>query len=213
MTFTFNPTLSLFIPRILKSTTDTLIKKVFSELGVGIVSRVDFVENEKGNMTAFVHFKEWFNNLTTQHLQERIFLKQQGKIVYNDPYYWIVMENKKPRTEVEVELERRIDHLEEDIKYWAGIVSDHTRKFMDRKIANQTKYCEECYIEMPVESTNCIVCDEEQLTHSEYRQVPDFSESESESEPEPVTEPVPEPEHESQLEQNVPSGWLGSWWS
>ena len=96
----FRPNMSLYIPSVTASTTEEQIARVFKSLNIGVVSRVDFVDKDKETelgavqRMAFIHFDFWYINNTSYHLQERIIEHGQGKIVYNDPYYWIVMENK-----------------------------------------------------------------------------------------------------------------------
>ena len=155
----YNPKLSLFIPKVTKNTTERQIKDVFKKLDLGLVSRVDFVEKQdnKDILTAFVHFSFWFDTTSAYHLQEHIFNHQQGKIVYDDPSYWIIMENKNPRSEVELELEKRVKELERHIKYLNGVISVHTKKFMDNNITTSGVYCSTCLVDVPEQGVNVII--------------------------------------------------------
>ena len=183
----YNPKLSLFIPRLTKNTTESQIKDVFKKLDLGLVSRVDFVEKQdnKDILTAFVHFSFWFDSTSAYHLQEHIFNYQQGKIVYDDPSYWIIMENKNPRSEVEIELEKKVKELEKHIKYLNGVISVHTKKFMDNDITTKTVYCDTCFATVPINSVklNCPACEVPQnneIIPENYLQAPN-NESDCES--------------------------------
>lgn len=156
----FRPQMSLYIPSVTSNTSEDEIKHVFKLLDLGIVSRVDFVEKDNGNSMAFVHFEYWLLNNSSYHLQERIHIEGQAKIVYNDPYYWIVMENSKPRTEAEIELENRIHGLEGRVRYLETVIATHTRKLIDNRICTSGQTCSQCwtvYIDDKNDST-CPAC-------------------------------------------------------
>jgi len=75
---------------------------VFEDLGFGVVSRVDLVykESDGGQAynSAYVHFSKWFDSKTNISFQERVLnSEREARIVYDDPWYWIVLENKSKR--------------------------------------------------------------------------------------------------------------------
>lgn len=158
----FRPQMSLYIPSVRTRTTEEDIKRVFYNLNLGFVSRVDFVEKEgdPAKFMAFVHFEYWFFNDVSYYLQERIKTKGKTRIVYNDPHYWLVMENKNPRTKTEVMLEREIDHLKKRISYLEIVAGNHTRKFMDNGITTQTQNCAVCWLERPNDIDTCPACED-----------------------------------------------------
>jgi len=94
-----NQSLSLYIPRVFLNITEKRITGVFEDLKFGHVSRVDLVnkENEEGQAykSAYVHFSEWFDTATNCSFQDRVLdTAREARIVYDDPWYWIVLENK-----------------------------------------------------------------------------------------------------------------------
>jgi hypothetical protein len=109
-----NQSLSLYIPRVFANITTERIVRVFEDLNFGYISRVDLVnkENESGQAynSAYIHFREWFDTATNRSFQERVLdASRESRIVYDDPWYWIVLENKakkqnpndrKPRIEI-----------------------------------------------------------------------------------------------------------------
>jgi len=109
-----NQSLSLYIPRVFANITTERIVRVFEDLNFGHISRVDLVnkENESGQAynSAYIHFNEWFDTATNRSFQERVLdASRESRIVYDDPWYWIVLENKakkqnpsdrKPRIEI-----------------------------------------------------------------------------------------------------------------
>ena len=111
-----NQSLSLYIPRVFANITAERMTRVFEDLNFGYVSRVDLIqkENENGQSynSAYVHFSEWFDNTSNRSFQERVLdPSREARIVYDDPWYWIVLENKgkkinpgdrKPRIEISV---------------------------------------------------------------------------------------------------------------
>lgn len=158
---TFRPNMSIFIPCVTNTTTEEQIKRVFKNLDLGIVSRVDFVEKDSTSkyFMAFVHFDYWLINNSSYHLQERILNYGQGKIVYNDPYYWIVMENQNPRTKAEIELENEVTTLKNRVKYLETVIANHTKKFIENGITTQLVSCPECWVTNPPDDLNdCSSC-------------------------------------------------------
>ncbi len=115
-TFKINPELSIYIPRVFENITEDRIKEVFQSLDIGDVSRVDFVERPENGVDqyttymAFIHFNTWYDNITTEHLQERIIDHElEARLVYDDPYYWLLLPNTNPRTENELLLEDKLN--------------------------------------------------------------------------------------------------------
>ena len=88
-----NTTLSLFIPRVFPNITSDRIAGVFENQDFGKVNRVDLVSQGDYNR-AYVHFDQWNDSSMVRSFQERILQKKDRVVVvYDDPYYWIVLEN------------------------------------------------------------------------------------------------------------------------
>jgi hypothetical protein len=88
-----NATLSLFIPRVFPNISSDRIAGVFEKQEFGKVKRVDLV-NQGGYNRAYVHFDEWCDSPMVRSFQERVLNKKDRVVVvYDDPYYWIVLEN------------------------------------------------------------------------------------------------------------------------
>lgn len=67
-------------------------------LELGDVSSVDFIrkQGKYGNNfhAAYIHFNHWYNGVAAQNLKERILNPgKEARIVYDDPWFWIVLEN------------------------------------------------------------------------------------------------------------------------
>jgi hypothetical protein len=93
-----NQQLSLFVPYMFANITEVRVSKVFSALLLGEVSRVDFVpktdKNGKSYNAAYIHFNLWYDSDTVAHFQERVTnSEKEARIVYDEPWYWIVLEN------------------------------------------------------------------------------------------------------------------------
>ncbi len=84
--------MSLFIPRVFSNITSERIASVFEKQGFGMVKRVDLVSQGEYNR-AYVHFDFWCDSITTRAFKEKLLKKDQVRVVYDDPYYWIVLEN------------------------------------------------------------------------------------------------------------------------
>jgi hypothetical protein len=103
--------ISLYVPHVFANYSKADVAKVFNEY-VGDVKEVDFVSKKSHDgrpyNAAYIHFHAWHNNHATVNLQARVLdPAQEARIVYDDPWYWIVLENKgqklahtnKPRIE------------------------------------------------------------------------------------------------------------------
>ena len=108
--------LSIYIPRIFNNITVERIRNCFHSLSIGVVSRIDLIDRDSDqhdNKTrmAFVHFKSWCDNPSSKNLREKIQNpKEMAKIVYDDPYYWILLPNKNPKSEDQVKNELMFYH-------------------------------------------------------------------------------------------------------
>jgi len=93
---------SLYIPRVFLNISEEDIISVFKTLCLGEVERVDLAPRitPRGRINsnmAFVYFKTWSMSVAAQHLAERIVdTKRDAKIVYDDPWFWILLPNSNP---------------------------------------------------------------------------------------------------------------------
>ena len=90
--------LSLFIPYVFANITEERIARVFENNHLGVVDHVDFVrktdKNGKVYNAVYVHFSHWFNNSVVENFQERVLNPdKEARVVYDDPWYWIVLQN------------------------------------------------------------------------------------------------------------------------
>lgn len=98
--FTPMQNISIYIPRVFANITKERMENIFENLDIGKVKNIDLIskitnKGEKYN-SAYIHFDYWYDNTSNQNLQYRL-LNQSDKetrIVYDDPWYWIVLLNK-----------------------------------------------------------------------------------------------------------------------
>jgi hypothetical protein len=89
---------SLYIPHVFANISKEEVINVFEGLRIGKVSNIDFV-NKMGDHSqynaVYVHFEYWYDNAAARNFQERVLNPdKEARIVYDDPWYWIVLENK-----------------------------------------------------------------------------------------------------------------------
>ena len=98
MSPSIDQTLSLYIPRVTRRMTAKFIAETIEKMRLGSVEKVDLVETADGRqMTAYVHFSKWEETSETIQLQQRIKdPNQQARIVYDAPWYWILLVNNNP---------------------------------------------------------------------------------------------------------------------
>jgi hypothetical protein len=101
--FNINQELSLMIPRVFPQWIDEgKIIEIFHRQEIGKVYKVNIIRkpDEEGRnypiYQAFIYFHLWYDNEIAYNFQQRIYYgKKQARVVYDDPWYWVVFENKK----------------------------------------------------------------------------------------------------------------------
>jgi len=99
--FAINQDMSLYIPHVFPNFDEGYIMKMFDGL-YGSVQRVDLVakidKNGNNYNAVYVHFNEWYNNVIVENFQARITdTEKEARFVHDDPWYWIVLENKSKK--------------------------------------------------------------------------------------------------------------------
>lgn len=115
--------ISIYIPRVFANISKERMIGIFNLLDIGVVKDIDFIAKftNKGDKynSAYVHFDYWYDNISNQNLQDRL-LNQSDKetrIVYDDPWYWIVLENKAQKKDYSVPNQRiNVTGLMEQVK-------------------------------------------------------------------------------------------------
>ncbi len=95
---------SICIPRVFKNITEKRVRAIFYSLKCGFVERVDMISKHNQNggefSRVFVHFSSWnTGNKYARALQEKLNTGQQVKIVYDNPWYWMVSKSNAPLPE------------------------------------------------------------------------------------------------------------------
>lgn len=85
---------SLCIPRVFTNINEKRIRRIFDELNMGDILRIDVIskttnKGEKFNRV-FIHFKHWFSNENSDTARERLLNGKEIKIIYDDPWFWKV---------------------------------------------------------------------------------------------------------------------------
>ena len=85
---------SLCIPRVYANISEARIRKIFDELKIGIIERIDIVSKttEKGERfnRVFIHMERWFRDGNAEIARERLLNGKDIKIIYDDPWFWKV---------------------------------------------------------------------------------------------------------------------------
>ena len=126
MSSSFN-NVSLYIPHVFSNISKKTVVDTFENLKIGAVKRVDLVykKNAGGDYNAaYIHFNYWYDNIAARNFQERVLdTTREARIVYDEPWYWIVLENKgakadstkrKPRIDIKAlcNAEHDVPHVE-----------------------------------------------------------------------------------------------------
>jgi hypothetical protein len=91
--------ISLYIPHVFANISKEEVINIFESLRIGKVSNIDFVnkisDQSQQYNAVYIHFEYWHDNTAARNFQERVLNpEKEARIVYDDPWYWIVLENK-----------------------------------------------------------------------------------------------------------------------
>ncbi len=93
--------ISLYIPHVFANISKKMVADTFENLRIGNVKRVDFVckRGSNGDFNAvYIHFNHWCDNVAACNFKDRVLNPNtEARIVYDEPWYWIVLENKRAK--------------------------------------------------------------------------------------------------------------------
>ena len=96
---------SVFIPRVFTNIGEQRITTIFQQLDIGDVRKVDLITKENNNGTfnmAFVHFEGLYNTDAAATFRQDVENPdKKAKIVYDDPWFWLVLPFIKKETPIE----------------------------------------------------------------------------------------------------------------
>ena len=90
---------SLCIPRVFNNIGEPRIRRVFDELQLGKIQRIDIITHNNTNTgettkRVFVHFEKWYWNEDAQTVRRKLIAGKDIKIVYDTPWFWKVSVNR-----------------------------------------------------------------------------------------------------------------------
>ena len=95
--------LSLMIPLPQWVDEETIID-IFKRHKLGIVYKVSIIYMKSESRRcghpmykAIVYFSVWYDNIIAYNFQQRIFTNGNTRVVYDDPWFWVAVENKHQR--------------------------------------------------------------------------------------------------------------------
>lgn len=119
----------LCIPRVCQNINESSIRKIFNELNMGTLERIDIVGKKNDNINkknnkdinlnrVFIHFREWNDSENAQTARELLLAGKEIKIIYDDPWFWKISAYREySYKEGERKFSKTSGHLEEDKKY------------------------------------------------------------------------------------------------
>jgi hypothetical protein len=82
----------LCIPRVYPNISESRIRRIFDDLNMGVLERIDIVSkaSEKGEKfnRVFIHFRRWNDTENANNARERLLNGKEIKIIYDDPWFW-----------------------------------------------------------------------------------------------------------------------------
>ena len=143
--FNINQKMSLYIPRVdtrslprvggndeeYEAAAKDFIAKQFAYQKIGDIDRIDLVSKKTPDgytfYIAFVHFKVWHNTHAAHTLQDTIRKgEKKATVQYHKDWYWIVTENRNPRTESDLNLQDVVRTQQEEIERLTKALAEMT---------------------------------------------------------------------------------------
>ena len=116
--------MSLFIPAVFKNVSAERIISAFEKVGLGKVSKVNFIDrNEKFNSVHII-FSNWRNTESVYNFQKKAKSHQGAKLVYDDPWHWIVLEY-RPKVEKNMPQKHYKKYIEVPLNYVTDLESEN----------------------------------------------------------------------------------------
>jgi heat shock protein HspQ len=127
---------SLYIPHVFANISKKMVAETFEHLRIGNVKRVDFVHKRGSNgdfNAVYIHFNHWYDNVAAHNFQERVISpSMEARIVYDEPWYWIVLENKTKK----VDSTKRKPRLNLEALANSGYVTPPVKQMTNQDFAN-----------------------------------------------------------------------------
>jgi len=93
---------TLCIPRVFPNIKEQRIRRIFDDLNLGVIDRVDIVPktSESGEQynRVFVHFSKWNTTSSAEEVRTRLQEGKEIKIIYDEPWFWRVSAYRPPIT-------------------------------------------------------------------------------------------------------------------
>ena len=153
-----NNNMSLYIPYVRLDIEKEFMADLFGYLDIGCVSRIDFVikTNKYGNRyhRAYVHFERWYDTIVSYNFQEKV-KETSARLVYDDPHYWTVFENKLTINKSESSPNQSIPTLQEEIdelriqsRLYKNLIQENNTMAIKIQMLNDLKkVAEDCCLE------------------------------------------------------------------
>jgi hypothetical protein len=128
--------ISLYIPHVFANISKKMVAETFEDLRIGNVKRVDFVYKRGSNgefNAVYIHFNYWYDNIAARNFQDRVLdPNREARIVYDEPWYWIVLENKTKK----VDSTKRKPRLNLEVLANSGYVTPPTKQMTNQDFTN-----------------------------------------------------------------------------
>ena len=102
---------SICIPRVFPNITERRVWAIFENLGFGEVEKIDMIErtSKSGDSfkRVFVHFVAWNDSEEARVVRQKLLGEEEVKVVYDEPWYWLLSASKSVRPENRVQRKRR----------------------------------------------------------------------------------------------------------
>lgn len=142
--------ISLYIPRIFTNITKEQIMRIFDLLDIGWVNHIDIISkmtsDGKFYNSAYIHFDYWYSNISNENMQEKLNNNIECRVVYDDPWYWLVLKNsgvKKdysvPRPKINLTSLKEVIPVKETVTSVKETENTKVKMFLPRQITRTNK--------------------------------------------------------------------------
>lgn len=89
-----NKNISICIPRVDKYFNQTRILSILNRYKLGIIKEIKIIKNKKkNNNIIYIYFSSWYDNEYVNNIKKKIMEGESVKIMYDEPWFWILVLN------------------------------------------------------------------------------------------------------------------------
>ena len=97
---------------------------------------------------AVIYFSHWYENEIARNFQQRLFEKNEARVVYDDPWFWTIFKNENPKLSKK---DKRVIRVSQEL-YFTTLAAEEEIWEMKRASLMQAALIEECILALKTQN-------------------------------------------------------------